>query len=60
MRLLNGFRPEDAAYLRLRYAEGWRIAEIAEHFDSSERSVRRRLERLETRARALLRVQEVA
>ena len=60
VRLLDGFKPEDAALLRLRYAEGWRIHEIAEHFDTSQRTIRRRLERLETRARALLRVQEVA
>ncbi len=53
-RLLDEFKPEDAAMLRLRHAEGWRIHEIAEHFDSSSRTVRRRLERLEARARALL------
>ncbi len=55
-RLLDDFQPEDAAMLRLRHAEGWRIHEIAEHFDTSSRTVRRRLERLEKRARALLRV----
>ncbi len=53
-RLLDGFSPRDAAMLRLRHAEGWRIHEIAEHFDTSSRTVRRRLERLEARARALL------
>jgi RNA polymerase sigma-70 factor (ECF subfamily) len=59
-RLLNGFAAEDAAMLRLRHAEGWRIHEIAEHFGTSQRTVRRRLERLEKRARAVLRVPEVA
>jgi RNA polymerase sigma-70 factor (ECF subfamily) len=53
-RLLENFDAEDAALLRLRHAEGWRIHEIAEHFATSSRTVRRRLERLETRARALL------
>ena len=53
-RLLDNFNAEDAAILRLRYAEGWRIHEIAEHLGTSPRSLRRRLERLETRARALL------
>jgi len=59
-RLLAEFAIEDAAMLRLRHAEGWRIHEIAEHFGTSQRSVRRRLERLEKRARALLHVKEVA
>jgi RNA polymerase sigma-70 factor, ECF subfamily len=59
-RLLRDFSAEDAAMLRLRHAEQWRIHEIAEHFDTSQRTVRRRLERLEGRARALLRVQELA
>ncbi len=54
VRLLNDFDPEDAAMLRLRHAEGWRIHEIAEHLDTSSRTVRRRLSRLEARARALL------
>lgn len=53
-RLLDNFQPEDAAVLRLRLGEGWRIHEIAEHFGTSQRTVRRRLERLEKRARALL------
>ncbi len=53
-RLLDDFSAEDAAMLRLRHAEGWRIHEIAEHFATSSRTVRRRLERLEARARALL------
>ncbi len=56
-RLLDEFGVEDAALLRLRHAEGWRIHEIAEHFETSQRSVRRRLERLEQRARAILGVQ---
>lgn len=56
VRLLDNFKPEDAAMLRLRHAEGWRIHEIAEHFDTSQRTVRRRLERLEQRAQALLRL----
>ncbi len=53
-RLLDRFGPEDAAMLRLRLGEGWRIHEIAEHFDTSQRTVRRNLSRLEARARALL------
>lgn len=53
-RLLDKFQPEDAAVLRLRLGEGWRIHEIAEHFGKSQRTIRRRLERLEQRARALL------
>ena len=60
VRLLDGFKPEDAAMLRLRYAEEWRIHEIAEHFGTSQRSVRRRLERIERRARAVVRLKEVA
>ncbi len=60
VRLLDGFKPEDAAILRLRYAEEWRIHEIAEHFGTSQRSVRRRLERIERRARAIVRLKEVA
>jgi DNA-directed RNA polymerase specialized sigma24 family protein len=47
-------KPEDAATLRLRHAEGWRIHEIAEHLGMSQRSLRRRLARLEARAQALL------
>lgn len=58
-RLLADFDPEDAAMLRLRHAEGWRIHEIAEHLGLSSRTVRRRLERLESRARALLTPREV-
>ena len=54
VRLLDRFSPEDAALLRLRHAESWRIHEIAEHFDTSQRTIRRRLERLERRASALL------
>ena len=53
-RLLDNFKAEDAAMLRLRLAEGWRVHEIAEHFGTSQRTVRRRLERIETRARAIL------
>jgi RNA polymerase sigma-70 factor (ECF subfamily) len=59
-RLLSGFKAEDAILLRLRYGEDWRIHEIAEHLGSSQRTVRRRLERLEIRAKALLRTKEVA
>lgn len=55
-RLLQSMGAEDAAILRLRHAQGWRIHEIAEHFDISARTVRRRLERLESRARALFKV----
>ncbi|MCB9677674.1 MAG: sigma-70 family RNA polymerase sigma factor [Alphaproteobacteria bacterium] len=58
-RLLADLTPEDAALLRLRYVEGWRIHELAEHFETSERSLRRTLERLEVRARAILRTSEV-
>lgn len=54
VRLLDRFSPEDAALLRLRHAESWRIHEIAEHFETSQRTVRRRLERLERRASAFL------
>ncbi len=57
-RLLADFGPEDAAILRLRHAESWTILEIAEHFDTSSRTVRRRLQRLERRARALLGIKE--
>ena len=53
-RLLSSMSADDAALLRLRHAEGWRIHEIAEHFGTSQRTVRRRLERLERRARAVL------
>jgi RNA polymerase sigma-70 factor (ECF subfamily) len=53
-RLLDRFGPRDAAMLRLRLGEGWRIQEIAEHFDTSQRTIRRNLARLEARARALL------
>lgn len=59
-RVLDGFQPEDAAMLRLRHAEGWRIHEIAEHLGTSSRTVRRRIERLEQRCRALFQVPEVA
>ncbi len=53
-RLLDNFQADDAALLRLRLAEDWRIHEIAEHFGTSQRTIRRRLERLVHRARALL------
>lgn len=53
-RALDQMSPEDAALLRLRYAEGWRIHELAEHEGTSQRTIRRRLERLENRARAIL------
>lgn len=54
VRLLDSFGAEDASLLRLRFAENWRIHEIASHLDTSQRTIRRRLERLEARARALL------
>lgn len=57
-RLLDNFQPEEAAMLRLRLGEDWRIHEIAEHFGTSQRTVRRRLDRLEKRARALLDVDD--
>ena len=59
-KLMESFGAEDAVMLRLRLAEDWRIHEIAEHFGTSQRTVRRRLERLEGRARALLGVEEHA
>ena len=58
-RALDQLGPEDAAMLRLRYAESWRIHEIAEHFETSQRSVRRRLQQIEKRMRAVLRTREV-
>lgn len=58
-RLLADLSPEDAALLRLRYVESWRIHELAEHLGTSERTLRRNLERLEARARAILRTDEV-
>lgn len=57
-RLLHDFSVEDATVLRLRHVEGWTIAEIAEHFETSSRTVRRHLSRVERRARAVLRVEE--
>lgn len=45
---------EGAAMLRLRHAEDWRIHEIAEHFDTSQRTVRRRIADAEAAARRLL------
>jgi DNA-directed RNA polymerase specialized sigma24 family protein len=59
-RMLDELGAEDAVMLRLRHAEDWRIHEIAEHFDTSQRTVRRRLARAEARARALLRSGEAA
>lgn len=59
-RLLGKFSEEDAMLLRLRHVEGWDLSEIAEQFDTSRRTLTRRLERLETRARAILRVPESA
>jgi RNA polymerase sigma-70 factor, ECF subfamily len=53
-RMLEGLPAEEAAMLRLRHAEGWRIHEIAEHFDTSQRSVRRCLARAEALARGTL------
>ena len=57
-KLLGDVSVEDAAMLRLRHVEGWTIAEIAEHFETSQRTLRRRLERVEQRARAVLRVEQ--
>jgi len=59
IRILDSFKPEDAALLRLRHAEEWRIHEIAEHLGTSARTVRRRLARVGARARAILGVREV-
>ena len=53
-RMLDEIDPEEAAMLRLRHAEDWRIHEIAEHFDTSQRTVRRRLAAAEARARTLM------
>jgi RNA polymerase sigma-70 factor (ECF subfamily) len=52
--LLGRLSPEEAMMLRLRYVEEWRIHELAEHFDTSERSVRRTLEGIELQLRARL------
>lgn len=56
--LLRHFRPEDAVILRLRYVEDWDLDEIADHLDTSRRTISRRLERLERRARAIVGVEE--
>lgn len=53
-RLLDSVSADDAAALRLRYVEDWRIRELAEHLDTSPRTLRRRLERLMSRARAIM------
>ncbi|MFT6146801.1 MAG: RNA polymerase sigma-70 factor (ECF subfamily) [Myxococcota bacterium] len=53
-RLLESLDPIEAAMLRLRHIEDWRFIEIAEHFEMSERSVRRQLQALEERARVRL------
>ena len=53
-KLLDSLPTEQAAMLRLRYAEGWRIHEIAEHFDTSQRTVRRCLEKATAQARGRL------
>jgi len=53
-RLFEEIDAEAAAMLRLRHAEDWRIHEIAEHFDTSQRTVRRRLADAESQARMLL------
>lgn len=53
-RLLDSLPTQEAAMLRLRHAEGWRIHEIAEHFDTSQRTVRRCLEKATSRARGRL------
>lgn len=53
-RIFEEIDAEAAAMLRLRHAEDWRIHEIAEHFDTSQRTVRRRLAAAESRARSLL------
>ncbi|MBX2800471.1 MAG: sigma-70 family RNA polymerase sigma factor [Myxococcales bacterium] len=58
VRLLDGFSPHDVAILRLRYAEEWRVHEVAEHLGTSRRTVQRRLERLVKRARAVARLPE--
>ncbi len=55
-RMLDEIDPEEAVMLRLRHAEDWRIHEIAEHFDTSQRTIRRRLATAEARARTLMSV----
>lgn len=51
-RVLAQFSPEEAVLLRLRHIEGWDLNDIAEQFDLSRRTLSRRLEALEKRARA--------
>jgi len=45
---------DETVLLRLRWGENWRIRELAEHFEMSERSLRRWLAQIERRASAIL------
>jgi RNA polymerase sigma-70 factor (ECF subfamily) len=56
-RLLDRISPRDAALLRLRHVEENTIEELALMMGTSQRSVRRRLERLMKRTRAILAVE---
>ncbi len=55
--LLDRISPKDAALLRLRHVEDHTIEELATMLGISSRSVRRRLERLMRRTRAILAVE---
>lgn len=55
--LLDRISPRDAALLRLRHVEELTIDELAETLGTSSRTVRRRLDRLMKRTRAILAVE---
>lgn len=57
-RILSRFSADDGVLLRLRHVEGWDLEEVAEHVGMSRRTLSRRLERLEQRARAAARIAE--
>ena len=59
-RVLAQFEVEDAIILRLRHVEGWDLQDIAEQFSISRRTLVRRIEALEKRARARARRSEVS
>jgi RNA polymerase sigma-70 factor (ECF subfamily) len=52
--LLGRLTVDQAVLLRLRYVEDWRIHELAEHFETSERTVRRTLGTIEAGLRTAL------
>jgi len=58
-KILAQFSAEDAVILRLRHIEGWDLNDIAEQFDTSRRTLARRIESLEKRARARARQPEL-